>query len=59
MSFAALLTLLFITLKLTNVIAWSWWLIMLPLYGGAVVVLVIWAVGLLAFASFVSNWSRF
>jgi hypothetical protein len=33
MSFLGLLTLLFIALKLTGVINWSWWLVWLPLYG--------------------------
>jgi len=32
LGFSTLLGLIFITLKLTNVIAWSWWLILLPLY---------------------------
>jgi len=32
------LALIFITLKLTNVIAWSWWLVLLPLYGLAALV---------------------
>lgn len=31
--FLGLLALLFITLKLTSVITWSWWLVLLPLYG--------------------------
>ena len=31
--FLGMLTLIFITLKLTGVIAWSWWLVLLPLYG--------------------------
>lgn len=30
--FAGLLTLLFITLKLTNYIAWSWWWVLAPLW---------------------------
>lgn len=30
--FAGLLSLLFIGLKLTGVINWSWWLVLLPLY---------------------------
>ena len=30
-----LLGLVFITLKLCDVIAWSWWLVLLPIYGGA------------------------
>lgn len=28
-----LLAIVFITLKLTGTIAWSWWLVLLPLYG--------------------------
>ncbi|AFC21416.1 hypothetical protein [Staphylococcus haemolyticus] len=32
--FMALLALVFITLKLCGVIAWSWWLVLLPLYFG-------------------------
>ena len=32
-SFLGLLTLLFIGLKLGGVIDWSWWLVLLPLYG--------------------------
>lgn len=31
-SFLGLLTILFITLKLTHVVAWSWWLVLLPLW---------------------------
>lgn len=30
MGFTEVLTILFITLKLTGVIAWSWWLVLLP-----------------------------
>ena len=36
-SFLSLLGITFIVLKLTNVIGWSWWLVLLPLYGGLVV----------------------
>lgn len=32
--FLGLLALVFITLKLCGVIAWSWWLVLLPLYFG-------------------------
>lgn len=32
--FLGLLGLLFIALKLCHVIAWSWWLVTLPLWGG-------------------------
>lgn len=31
-SFLGLLGILFIALKLTGYIAWSWWLVLLPLY---------------------------
>jgi uncharacterized membrane protein YqjE len=33
--FCGLLTIVFITLKLLHVIAWSWWLVWLPVYGPA------------------------
>ena len=32
-SFLSLLGVVFITLKLCGVIHWSWWLVLLPLYG--------------------------
>jgi hypothetical protein len=37
----SLLAVLFIGLKLTNYITWSWWLVLLPLYGPFVVLAVI------------------
>jgi len=36
-----LLAIVFITLKLTGVISWSWWLITSPLWGGFAFLLVI------------------
>lgn len=33
MSFFSVLTLIFIVLKLCDVIMWSWWLVLLPFYG--------------------------
>lgn len=39
--FGGLLTILFIALKLTGFINWSWWLVLLPAYGPLVVVLII------------------
>ena len=33
-NFLKMITVLFIGLKLTNIIDWSWWLVLLPLYGG-------------------------
>ncbi len=35
MGFCSLLAVLFIGLKLCGVIAWSWWLVLAPLWGGA------------------------
>ena len=37
--FFGLLTLLFIGLKLTGFIEWSWWFVLLPLYGPTVIAL--------------------
>lgn len=36
--FFGILTIVFVVLKLTHVIDWSWWLVLLPFYGPAVVV---------------------
>lgn len=49
--FLPLLGLLFIALKLTGYIAWSWWLVLLPLYGGLAVVLAFLLVLFLAVAA--------
>lgn len=44
-----LLGILFVALKLTGVINWSWWLVTLPFWGGFVLVVVaIAVVGLIA-----------
>lgn len=37
--FLGLLTIVFITLKLTGVIAWSWWWVLAPPWGGIVLLL--------------------
>jgi hypothetical protein len=42
--FFGLLTIVFITLKLTGYIAWSWWWVLAPLWGGAVLFLAIVAI---------------
>lgn len=46
--FLGLLTIAFIVLKLTDVIGWSWWWVLLPLWGPVALVLVamatVWAV---------------
>jgi hypothetical protein len=39
--FYGLLTIVFITLKLTHVIAWSWWWVLAPMWAPLAVVLVI------------------
>ena len=38
-SFIGLLAILFIGLKLTGFITWSWWVVTLPLWGGAALVI--------------------
>lgn len=38
MGFFTVLGIIFIVLKLCGVIFWSWWLVLLPLYGGVVAV---------------------
>ena len=48
--FAGLLTVLFIGLKLTGAITWSWWWVLSPLWLGWAIVLLIVAVVLLAAA---------
>ena len=46
--FFGALGLLFIALKLLGFIDWSWWLVLLPLYGGvlAVILIMVGAVGI-------------
>lgn len=52
-SFFGLLTILFICFKVFNVVNWSWWIVLLPLYGpvaiATIIVLillcVVWAAG--------------
>lgn len=40
-SFLGALALLFIGLKLGGIIAWSWWWVLAPLWGGALLVLLL------------------
>lgn len=44
LSFTSVLGLIFIVLKLVGVINWSWWLVLLPIYGPTLFVVVIIAV---------------
>lgn len=50
--FFGLLTLLFIALKLTGVIKWSWWLVLLPSWGGIAFLLLVLVIALVAAAVF-------
>lgn len=50
--FCGLLAIVFITLKLTSVIAWSWWLVLSPLWIPFAIVLLLCAIaGIVAMAS--------
>jgi hypothetical protein len=42
--FLSVLTLIFITLKLTGYIAWSWWWVLLPLWIGPAVLIVLFVI---------------
>ncbi len=44
-SFMGLLAILFIGLKLTGFITWSWWIVTLPLWGGAALVISLFVIG--------------
>jgi hypothetical protein len=52
--FFGLLTIVFVTLKLTGFIDWSWWLVLLPLYG-SIAFFLIFAVIALVIAFFVAK----
>jgi hypothetical protein len=45
--FLPLLSLIFITLKIIGYISWSWWLVLLPIYGPLALILFIFIIGLL------------
>ena len=49
-SFMSLLQLTFIILKLCNVITWSWWLVLIPIW-----VELVLCIGLIAFAIWVNK----
>lgn len=52
--FLGLLTLIFITLKLCGVIAWSWWLVLLPLYFVVALILFFFLVAILGWLGLAS-----
>ena len=41
-SFVGLITIVFIVLKLCNVIDWSWWFVLAPLWGPIAILAVVW-----------------
>ena len=43
--FIVFLALIFITLKLTGYITWSWWLVTLPLWGGVALIFSLLIIG--------------
>lgn len=50
-TFLSFLFLIFLVLKLTGVITWSWWLVTAPLWAGwAIIVIVLAIMGLLKLA---------
>lgn len=51
-TFTGLLTLTFITLKLLNVIDWSWWWVLAPIWGSLILVLVIFVVILVIYIKY-------
>ena len=50
MTFWTLLAILFIGLKLVGIIAWSWWLVLLPLYAGIAIWLVFMVVAMTGYS---------
>lgn len=48
MGFMGALFLVFLVLKLTATITWSWWWVTAPLWGGAIVFLIVLAITVLA-----------
>lgn len=51
-SVIGMLGVLFVTLKLTGCIGWSWWLVLLPFYGPAVIAVLVLG-GFFALVAFV------
>lgn len=45
-SLAGLLFIVFLVLKLTGVITWSWWWVTAPLWGGLAIILAFFLIGL-------------
>ncbi len=47
--FGSLLTLIFITLKLTGYIDWNWWWVLSPLWGGLALVIALYLISIMGF----------
>ena len=52
-TFLEILFVVFLVLKLCNVVSWSWWIVTAPLWGSLAIFLLIVAVGILGA---VNNW---
>lgn len=50
--FVGLLTIVFITLKLTNYIAWSWWWVLSPLWIMPVILIVVFVASFFRYLKF-------
>lgn len=55
MGICSVLGLIFVTLKLTGVIAWSWLWVLLPFYGGIALLLAILAAAAIGIKSALKN----
>lgn len=58
--FLSLLTLIFITLKLCEVIDWSWWLVLLPIIIGSSIsgLIILMALGMLGFVLYSNKFPK-
>lgn len=56
MGFAEVLGLVFIFLKLTGIITWSWFLVLSPLWISALLYIII---VIMIYVGFLDNWKRF
>ena len=55
--FFPLLAVLFIGLKLGHIIDWSWWIVLIPVWGGMIAIAAVW-VGTMFFLSSLSSGRR-
>lgn len=58
MKFLPLLAILFIALKLIGIIAWSWWWVLLPIYGMPILLLVIFLLTMFGIAGYEAKTKR-